>query len=195
MGLSIHYSGTIKEYSSIPQLIEETVDICKSFQWTYRVIDDEQFKGVLFSPPESEPVTLTFNNDGRLLSPLQADMADVYEKNGIERDAIFTSFTKTQFAGPEVHMSIIHLLKYISKKYFEVFALTDEGYYWETGDKQQLLQQFSKYNFLLNTVSDALSDIKLLDGESTEGLADRIEKVLKEKLGNIDNKDFTAPDE
>lgn len=35
MGLSIHYSGTIKDAEQIPQLVEEVQDVCTAFNWHY----------------------------------------------------------------------------------------------------------------------------------------------------------------
>ncbi|MBX9784332.1 MAG: hypothetical protein K2X48_13660 [Chitinophagaceae bacterium] len=67
MGLSIHYSGHIKDVKLIDTLVAETADICKSLDWKYNILHDEDIDGIVFSPPESEPVHFTFNKEGRLL--------------------------------------------------------------------------------------------------------------------------------
>ena len=83
-------------------------------------------------------------------------------------------------------MAIIRLLRYLKQKYFSVFELNDEGDYWETMDEKVLLSQFAKYDFLLNAVADALSEMKAVPGETPLSLADRIEKMLKDKFGDDD---------
>ena len=37
MGLSIHYSGQIRDYALIKDLINECEDICKSLEWKYYI--------------------------------------------------------------------------------------------------------------------------------------------------------------
>jgi hypothetical protein len=172
MGLSIHYSGTIKNISLIPLLTEEVQDICKVFNWDFHLFDDETFKGICFSPPECEPVFLSFLNNGKLCSPvmLQYDIQPAT-----------TLFTKTQFAGIEVHKAIIKLLKHLKYCYFSQFDLMDEGGYWESDDEQVLQKQFAKYNIMLEAVSAALLDLKKENGETAASLADRLEQFLKER--------------
>ena len=186
MGLSIHYSGYIKKYSLTGKLMEETTDICDSFAWKYHLIDDKKFKGIIFSPPECEPICLCFMKNRRMCSPLTWQFRDSYKKNGLDPELIYTTSTKTQFAGFDAHVAVIKLLRYLSEKYFAEFKLMDEGNYWETNDEKILKKQFDRYNFLLDAVSDALSNMKFVPGEKPESLADRIERMLKEKFGNKD---------
>ncbi|HKO80734.1 MAG TPA: hypothetical protein VJU78_10070 [Chitinophagaceae bacterium] len=111
---------------------------------------------------------------------------DIYEANGLDTELLYTTSTKTQFAGPDAHMAIIKLLRYLKEKYFLIFELSDEGMYWETLDKNVLFSQFAKYDFLLNAVADVLSEMKPISGETSLSLADRIEKMLKDKFRRID---------
>ena len=89
--------------------------------------------------------------------------------------------TKTQYGGIKTHMLIIHLLKYLSNKYFRTFQLTDEGKYWETGDKKLLEDAFKRYNDLLNSVADALETFPLKTGETMEEYFSRL-------LGQVNKK-------
>jgi hypothetical protein len=95
---------------------------------------------------------------------------------------------KTQFAGPDTHIAILKLIHYIKEKYFESFEMNDEGYYWEKWDEKILHFQFARYNFIFEKVTDALSDVKPVPGESAESLAGRIEDILKKKFGSEDEK-------
>lgn len=183
MGLSIHYTGYIQNKELLDPLIEEVTDICKSLEWNTHSYDKEEIKGVSFAPPESEPVFLTFNHEGRTLSPINILVKDIYDDIQIPKESIFTTSTKTQYAGEEAHIAIIKLLKHLSKKYFKDFTLEDEGNYWETEDKEILHKQFERYNAAIDMFRDELKDMSAKPGETADSLVDRIERVLREKFG------------
>ncbi|MEO6818534.1 MAG: hypothetical protein ABI204_02315 [Ginsengibacter sp.] len=183
MGLSIHYTGELINREILVPLIEEVADICQSLEWKFKTIDDDEIKGICFSPKGSEPVCLTFNEEGRTLSPINIMVKEIYDGVQLPKDLYFTASTKTQYAGIDAHIAIIKLLKYISKKYLAKFTVTDEGYYWETGDEKLLLEQFEKYNVAVNTFRKAFENLQSIPGESPESLGDRIERILREKLG------------
>ena len=171
MGLSIHYSGRLKDIILIPQLSEEVKEICETFQWTFHLFDDEDFKGICFYASECEPVFLTFNNTPALASPLLWQLK-------METSPISV---KTQFAGIDNHIALIKLLKYLKSRYFNTFELFDEGGYWESGDEEVLRKQFSRYTFILDAVCEALRDFKSEPGEATSSLADRLERFFKDR--------------
>jgi hypothetical protein len=195
MGLSIHYQGNIKDYALIGELTAETEDICASLNWPCQVFDTEKselepgetaekytpfdVKGISFTPAESETVFLTFLPDGKLCSPLKL----MYYDPATNDLMIEVVHTKTQYAGPDTHIAILKLLDYLSKKYFASFELNDEGGYWGTWDKEVLLAQFARYNFIVDQMRTALSGVKLAPGESIESLADRIEDIIRNKFG------------
>jgi hypothetical protein len=190
MGLSIHYSGKIKSETLIEKLTLETEDICQSLNWKYQVIkkpNEDQLYGICFSPDGCEPVFLTFLPGGRLCTPLNLMNRDIYDRNDVDKELMYTTSTKTQFAGPDTHIAVIKLLRYLKEKYFKEFELVDEGNFWETDDEKILLEQFARYEFALNIVIDALSHMKTMTGEPVESLAERIEKVLKKRLGIKDD--------
>lgn len=183
MGLSVHYSGYIRHKELLDPLIEEVKEISETLGWTTQTFNDDTIKGISFAPEGSESVFLTFDHNNRLLSPISIITKEIYDGVRFDKELMFTSSTKTQFAGPDAHIAIIKLLKYISEKYFENFMLSDEGNYWETGDEKILLAQFKKYDDALNFVQKALEDLPAVPGESAASLADRIERILNEKLG------------
>ena len=193
MGLSIHYSGTIKDTTLIDALITEVADICKSLNWSHGVIkefSEDHLRGIWFSPKDCEPVFLTFLPGGRMCSPVCLMNKDLYLRNGLDPELVYTTSTKTQFAGPDAHMALIGLLRYLQEKYFSAFDLIDECMYWETKDEGVLLNQFAKYDYLLNVVAGALSEMRFVPGETTSSLADRIGKILTERLGNTQQYDI-----
>lgn len=117
----------------IPQLTEEVQDVCVSLNWSCRLFDDKDFKGLCFSLPECEPVFLTFNNGPELACPVKW-------KYKIEPVNVIS--TKTRYAGMEAHIALLKLLKHLKEKYCAVFEPDDEGGYWSTWDEAVLQKQF-----------------------------------------------------
>jgi hypothetical protein len=176
MGLSIHYSGKIKQTSLISKLVDEVKDICTTLKWSYHLFDDELVKGICFSPRECEPLFFTFSKEGGLCSPILLQY-NIHPATTIS--------VKTQFAGIVAHKAVIKLLRHLKANYFTEFELNDEGGYWETDDENILRRQFSNYEVILDTVCEALQDFKSKPGEQAESLADRLERFLNERLKNI----------
>jgi len=187
MGLTIHYSGKLRNPASIPSLIAEAVDIAKSMQWPYEIIEplpDVPVQGVLISPTERcEPLWLTFHEEGFMCNPILYDYVKEVEGKGIPADAEQWLFTKTQYAGVEVHMALIRLLRYLSQQYFERFECHDESEYWETNDEMLCRKRFGEYDRLLDMVGNALDAMQFEPEESPESMAGKIEKMLEEKFG------------
>ncbi|MCK6692591.1 MAG: hypothetical protein L6Q97_10870 [Thermoanaerobaculia bacterium] len=96
---------------------------------------------------------------------------------------------KTQFAGPDVHIALVKLLKYLEKKYLDAVEVTDEGDYWETEDRARLEKNFDTLTHFIKVVGDALENYQgpMPEDGSPRSLADLIEKILREKLGKGGN--------
>lgn len=187
MGLSIHYSGTIKDRSLVPRLGAEIKDICESLGWDYHYFEADEkgpLEGAYFAPEECEPLFLTFTPEGRLLSPISQITREMLVQHGLDPELIYTISTKTQYAGIDAHVAIISLFRYISKKYFSHFEMTDEGKFWETNDLEVLQAQFAAYERAIRNFADALQSIEGVPGESAGSLASRIEELLKKKSDN-----------
>ncbi len=149
------------------------------FTTVKNVIDftPEHFNGISFNIEGCEPVSLCFLPDKKISSFVNLLVKDAYPK----AEMIYSVSVKTQFAGPDIHITIIKFLRYVSNKYLDNFNIIDEGLYWESNDEQKLLSQFERYNFILNEVANAISGMETVPGENSLSLAKRLEKVL-EKL-------------
>jgi hypothetical protein len=186
MGLTIHYSGKLRNPGCLPTLLDETIDICQTLQWEYNVLerhDKFPIEGIMAAPEGSEPLWLTFLEDGTMCHPMIYEI-DLEEHGGnLPPDAEHWLFTKTQYAGVDAHMAMIRLIRHLTEKYFERFELHDESQYWETGDEAKCRQIFEKYDFLMDMVGAALNGMDHIPNEPVDSLVGRIEKMLEEKFG------------
>jgi hypothetical protein len=192
MGLSIHYCGKLSLVKMLPLLVEEVKDICEDFKWPTTVFENEfpgsferksghqNIYGICFSPPKSEPVSFCFLSDGTLVG---ISSWVIYMNDKMKDDTILSSgvSVKTQYAGSSIHKTIIHLLDYLSKKYFRDFNLIDEGQYWETRDEVLLNKNFELLTDLINSVGNMLETTPLHPQESFEKYFERILKRIRNK--------------
>ena len=172
-------------------LMEEVADLCKGLNWPYDILDDDKIKGIIVGPQESEPLWFTFTPDGRtcdVINLQHSDPSDTYYS---------LCHTKTQYAGPEVHMAMIKMLRYMSEKYYAEIEVTDEGEYWETGDEDNLRKIFSRYSMIIDLFAQKLEQMERVPGETTEQLLDRIQEMAKEigegEIIRVENPDATSP--
>ena len=193
MGLSINYSGSFKKDSSLEAMIEEVKDIAQIYEWKYtinknslpnnsfnKVEYDGKLYGISFTPPNSETISLTFLSNGKMCCGARLKYFGNSE-NENDKMYLYMLSSKTQYAGSTIHKIIIHLLKYLSKKYFQDFQLTDEGSYWETGDEKLLEKNFKAYNDLIDGVVYSIKNYPINNVESFTDYFERIIKMLDAK--------------
>ena len=204
MGLSIHYQGKIKDYAIINEMMEELADICKTMNWRfqlfepknpYQKLSKEKFpkytaldvKGIAFTPENCETVSLTFLPSDELVCPAKLVFYD-HLTNDLMIEIISV---KTQYAGPELHIALLKLLQYISKKYFASFILDDEGEYWGKWDEKHFYKKFARYDFLVNSVTKAVEGLDIKPGDTPDTILAKIESILQRKMdsGEFDSKE------
>lgn len=190
MGLTIHYSGIFRDDTLLKNMIDEVIDISRVYDWKYTVFNEQfpisvnpdenqknELYGVLFTPTGSEPVHLTFLSNKRMCSIIGLHAwGSSYDEKAIEY--LYLLSTKTQFAGIDTHRIIVHILKYISKKYLTNFRVLDEGKYWETGDEKLLNEIFSKYEAAFEIFDNALHNNPLSENETFEEYFARLLRQL-----------------
>jgi hypothetical protein len=88
---------------------------------------------------------------------------------------------KTQFSNPDTHIWVIGLLKYLKKKYISNLEVSDEGEYWETGDRKELERRMNFIKEKIDSLSASLSSENMGDMSniSADEIADRIEQMFK----------------
>jgi hypothetical protein len=193
MALSIHYSGSFNANTSLKAMIEEVKDIAEIYKWPYNVFENEfpadsfgkaeyneNIYGISFTPPECETVSLCFLSNGKMSDVLNLKFhGNSKDEEGAEY--LYMLSVKTQYAGIEIHKLVIHLVRYLSKKYLQDFTVTDEGEYWETGDEKILQDAFKRYTDLIESFATSLENYPKKSGESFESYFERLLKQIQEK--------------
>ncbi len=197
MGLSIHYRGTLTDKNQIYPLIDELEDIAKSMQWEYRLFDedwsqrpdatlekgeagtlkiegDARLKGVILNVHEDcESLSLCFDASGAITSLLNVALN---AEEGYPSGPQWLS-VKTQFAGPEVHVAVVKLLRYLKSKYLHDLEVNDESGYWETDDYGAVVENIDLINRGIAAITRRLEAAR---PESTDDIIAQIEKALRD---------------
>lgn len=189
MGVTIHYNGKIKSLDKINPLIDELTDIAHSLEWEYTVISrygdpDEELFGLLLSPPDCEPIHMTFMEDRRLIPVLFLAYDDKWREDNLAKEKVW-AWTKTQFAGPDIHISVIKLLRYLSEKYLEDFECHDEAEYWETEDRKTVEEKMNLINRGIAALTEGLKNADLDGDVSSDDIVSAIDRILRERLDDI----------
>ena len=136
----------------------EVLDICDDLHWVFQDFEywpDIPLEGFQFHPPGSEPVWMTFDQNGVLIDPVVFVLPqDSHRVDGADEDVVLSAVT--QYAGQDGHMALIDLLRYLGRKYFTTFNLTDESLYWETQDTDICREQFSSFTIYMDELAQKL---------------------------------------
>lgn len=204
MGLTIHYSGRITNKQKLLLLIEELEEISKVHGWDYHVFErefpyqdsetftlsesltkyDEEHDGKLygigFVPDGCDPVSITFLSNGRISGPMQlqcwGDSTD--EK---EREMLYGTFTKTQYADVEVHKMVIGVFRYLNNRFLTDLKIYDEGEYWETNDDKLLTENFARNTALISDFAGVLRENNRQESETVEEYLERVIREFRNK--------------
>jgi predicted DNA-binding protein YlxM (UPF0122 family) len=196
MGVCIHYKGTLTDKKQIRPFINELEDIARSVNWKYRLLDEDwsktpdaeliknsaeelviegstSLKGILLSLHEdSESLAFCFDAAGQMTTPVQvalrAELAYLGNSSWVS--------VKTQFAGPDVHVAMVRLLRYLKRKYLHDLEVRDDTGYWETGDYQAVVNNINRVNQAIDAVSDQLESANL---QSEKDIVEQIEEALR----------------
>ena len=142
MPLSIYYSGALRDVGQLPKLLAEVSDICADLHWACAELNPElqlPIEGIGFRPPGAESLWLTFDANGRLINPYSF----LWEEPTASDQTTVAS--GIQYAGPESHMRLINLMRYIAQKYFASFELKDDSEYWETQCEERCRDWFEMF--------------------------------------------------
>ncbi len=196
MGVSIHYKGRLDDMVLLPVLCDEIRDIADSMNVSAILLDDDWsqvpdatltaggrieghlgLKGIQITPhADAGSLALFFDKDGYLRCPMT--MLSILDGTLHPQEAWLS--IKTQFAGVDTHVWVIGLLKYIKKHYISDLEVSDEGEYWETGDRQTLGNHITLLDGKLAEISTAIESLRMGDlaNLSADEIASRIEQLF-----------------
>lgn len=142
-GVTIHYEGRAESAAAVDRALSLITARARSFGWR---TEDASAKNILLKRVINE-------KDVEYLGPVRGIVlwpAQNSEPLYVQFDSslFMQDSVKTQFAGPEVHIKVIELLRQL-KPFFEVLKVEDEVEYWETSDRQQLEKHIEKVNLLI----------------------------------------------
>ncbi len=179
MGITIHYKGKLDIPGARDNFLNEITEISNELGLKYDLVIAKEYelKGISISlHADSENLDFFVNRDGTLINPIYLIHQDFEAKHYTYNS------TKTQFAPIDVHITIIKLLKYLKKKYISNLDVYDEGRYWETEDAQLLKDKLDSINAAMNILEVELRKIPKDKNETPESIADKIEKLFKDKF-------------
>lgn len=165
MGITIYYCGRLHSMEQLPCLVEEVIHLSGRAGWENEIIyrsHEIPLQGIAFAPKGSEPVWLTFLDDGDLVNPNDYEMIT---KGSDELMKKYRAETKTHYTGATNHIRIIKLIKYLGAKYFSEFGMYDESQYWQTGNEAICRKEFE---IMEKWVSQLVSRLDEMDGRIGE---------------------------
>jgi hypothetical protein len=204
MGVSIHYRGRVADIQNIKTICDELAAIADKMNWHYTRLDEDwtqsadatievteqgsqitghlPLKGIgITLKPKCETLQFFFDSNGNLRDPIS--MVNIREETLTPEDYLIS--VKTQYAGPQIHIWIIGLLKYLKKFYLPDLEVQDEGAYWETGNFEVLKEKMDFVGEKIAAVSAALSGVTKghIQSFSADEVASIIEALLRDKFG------------
>ncbi|WP_437633254.1 hypothetical protein [Sorangium sp. So ce854] len=243
MGISIAYSGKLRDPALVPELVRDLAARAESAGWlckTMKELVDEKrvtcsgLEGITLYPHrECEPVHFHFDEEGTftnhyyhaLLS--NTEMADMMRqalaesaaltrkltrstqsahaeggRGGAPRLTVPTmpeapgaeffkqgsryNWTKTQFAGPKVHVAVCAILRYVKERYAPDLEVKDDSGYFETGDYAKLEAELAYIERLASLTTDAIQAAATSKGPMTlDALVNRINEELAEAKNKL----------
>lgn len=138
MGITIHYEGQLTSESAYQDLVGLVSSVAYAEGWRTE-------------PIASDEVTLQRvrgETDWDYTGPVKGIVVYLHKdcdpvRLEFDRDLYVQEFTKTQFAGVQIHIDVLKLLKAI-QPFFRNLKVEDEGEWWETEDTQILTKHFAR---------------------------------------------------
>lgn len=144
--MTIHFEGQLFNDYAFSALIDAASNFAKENGWRSELLESPNatllrvreeanwdyvgpVKGIqVFPHDDCDPIRLEFDHD-----------------------LYIQEYTKTQFAGPDIHLKVLDLLTLI-QPFFSTFSISDEGEYWETRNLTVLVEH-------MNTTQQVIEDM------------------------------------
>lgn len=143
MGVTIHFEGRLRDADGYRGLLGVVRSIASEKTW----LTEE------FSIAQAKLVRVLDEKDCDYVGPTKGIVVYVDEwcepvRLEFDKDFYIQEYVKTQFAGTAVHVEVVSLLRAI-EPFFADLHVTDEGEYWESGDRPRLKRHITTINELI----------------------------------------------
>ncbi|WP_437876006.1 hypothetical protein [Sorangium sp. So ce513] len=242
MGISIAYSGKLRDPALVPELVDDLAAKAESAGWLHKTMKElvaekrvtcAGLEGITLYPHrECEPVHFHFDEEGTftnhyyhaLLS--NTEMADMMRQALAESAALTRkltrssersptepgrggapritvpelpeapgtdffkqgsryNWTKTQFAGPKVHVAVCAILRYVKERYAPDLEVKDDSGYFETGDYAKLEAELAYIDRLASLTTDAVQAAASKGPMTLDALVNRINEELAQAKNKL----------
>lgn len=135
MGVTIHFEGRLRDRAAMTDLLQFARRFASERGWVTEEINEPNVKLLRVDENERDcdylgPVCGLKLIPGKDCEPIKLEF---------DNSLYVQEWTKTQFAGAEMHLAVCGFLHAI-EPYFGTLKVNDEAEYWETGDIELLKQ-------------------------------------------------------
>lgn len=155
MGVTIHFEGKLKSHAEFDKVLSKAKSFAMESGFDFSIIEESE--RILHRVKEEQDWDYRGLTKGIKLFP--DENADPLWLE-FDEDLYVQEYCKTQFAGTDVHISIVKFLKEIKSSFVDLIVY-DEGEYWET-ENRELLQQHLDNCFY--AAEEAKAENSKLDG-------------------------------
>jgi hypothetical protein len=169
MGVTIHFEGHLRDRAAMTDLLQFARRFASERGWVTEEINEANVK--LLRVDENEKACDYLGSVIGLKLIPGNDCEPI--KLEFDNDLYVQEWTKTQFAGAEMHLTVCDFLHSI-QPYFETFKVNDEAEYWNTGDTKLLKQHLAACDRLIEEHLQAHPTAKVKVKEPTGRIVDII---------------------
>jgi hypothetical protein len=169
MGVTIHFEGKLRDRAAMTNLMQLARRFASEHGWATDEINEPTVKLSRVDENERDcdylgPVSGLKLIPGNDCEPIKLEF---------DSDLYVQEWTKTQFAGAEMHLTICDFLHAI-EPYFETFKVNDEAEYWDKRDIKLLNKYLADCDRVIEEYLQAHPTAKLKVRESNGRIVDLI---------------------
>jgi hypothetical protein len=133
MGVTIHFEGKLRDRAAMTNLLQFARQFASDHGWATDEISEANVKRLRVDENEKDCDYLGPVSGLKLIPGKDCEGINLEFDNNL----YVQEWTKTQFAGAEIHCIVCDFLQAI-EPYFETLKVNDEAEYWDKGDIELL---------------------------------------------------------
>ena len=138
MGVTIYFEGQLNNEAAYQELVRVASSVADAEGWQIETI----------ASGEVTLLRVRDEQDWNYTGPVNGIIIYVHEdcdpvRLEFDRNLYVQEFTKTQFAGVQIHLKVLKLLKAI-EPFFRNLTVEDDGEWWETQDTANLEEHMAR---------------------------------------------------